>query len=178
MEKRNFRERNRLDFYKQRTIEFVPKTNSVRLIDQTSLPTKLNFINCRTVDELIFAIKNMQIRGAPAIGVAGAMGVALSFWRHRNKANLNTILDKVRSDASEIKKARPTAVNLVWGVDQALLFLKTTLSAHETDPPAVYQSLVEFVNELADKDVAANKALSTAGAVLIPNHANVLTHCK
>jgi methylthioribose-1-phosphate isomerase len=166
-----------LDFYKQRTIEFVRKTNSVRMIDQTLLPTEFRFENCKTVKELVRAIETMQVRGAPAIGVAGAMGIALSFWLNRD-AKDEQFLTRVKKDAEYIKSARPTAVNLSWGVDRTLSFLKTRLSKLSTDRITVYEELLDFVDDLADRDVEANKMLSEEGAALIPNGASVLTHCK
>jgi methylthioribose-1-phosphate isomerase len=165
----------RIDFYNQRTIEFDDETNSVRLIDQTALPTKLRFESCKTVPELITAIKTMQIRGAPAIGVAGAMGVAISF--HSNRDGGNMLLSKIKKDADSIKMARPTAVNLAWGVGEALSFVETEL-ANDSETKSVYEKLVDFVKDLANRDVKANKALSKEGAALIPNGARVLTHCN
>src|SRR5579872_2565895 len=91
----------RVNFYTQRTVEFDKRTNSIKLIDQTALPTELKFEYCRTVPEIIRAIQTMQIRGAPAIGVAGAMGVALSFKAHRKAGR--KLIAKVESDALEIK---------------------------------------------------------------------------
>ncbi len=166
-----------LDFYKQRTIEFVRETNSVKIIDQTLLPTEFRFENCKTVSDLVRAIKTMQIRGAPAIGVAGAMGVALSFRLNRDEKD-QQFLRKIERDAEFIKSARPTAVNLAWGVDRTLSFLKTRLSEENSNRNSVYGELLDFVDDLADNDVEANKRLSEEGASLIPNGASVLTHCK
>jgi methylthioribose-1-phosphate isomerase len=165
----------RLDFYTQRTIEFDEKNNSVKMIDQTALPAELLFVNCATVNDIVRSIKTMQIRGAPAIGVAGAMGIVLSF--NSNRSAGNSLLRKIEEDAVLIKDARPTAVNLAWGVDQALSFVKSELSEN-VEPEAAYKNLVKFVNRLADGDVEANKALSKAGSALIPNNASVLTHCN
>jgi methylthioribose-1-phosphate isomerase len=149
----------------------------VKLIDQTLLPGKLEIIECATVDSLVKAVKTMQIRGAPAIGVAGAMGVALSLARGV-EANLDPkqLEERIHSDARALAEARPTAVNLAWGVNSALDFLKSL--PRNMDSKTESDKLIQFVKELADKDVAANKTLSKLGRKLIRDNSCVLTHCN
>jgi methylthioribose-1-phosphate isomerase len=124
----------------------------VRLVDQRRLPVELAFLDVRTVDELCDAIRTMAVRGAPALGVAGAMGIALAATRGED-------LDDA---ASRIVATRPTAVNLAWGVRRARA---------AADPVA------EAVR-MAEEDVARNRRLGSHGAALVPPAANVLTHCN
>ncbi|MDP9070381.1 MAG: S-methyl-5-thioribose-1-phosphate isomerase [Actinomycetota bacterium] len=122
------------------------------MIDQRRLPHELAFVEAGTVDELCRAIVTMAIRGAPALGVAGAMGIALARLGGEDLARA----------ASRIVATRPTAVNLAWGVRRALA---------ADDPVA------EAVR-LAREDVARNRRLGAHGAALVPVGAQVLTHCN
>jgi methylthioribose-1-phosphate isomerase len=132
------------------TIEW--RDGVVRLIDQRRLPAELAFLDCRTVDDLCDAIATLAIRGAPALGVAGAMGVALAATRGED----------VLVAAAQLIATRPTAVNLAWGVHRAVA---------ATDPVAEAQ-------RLASDDVARNQAMGRLGADLLPVAARVLTHCN
>ena len=141
------------------TIEW--RRGRVRLIDQRALPGELRFVECASVDELCDAIRLLAVRGAPALGAAGAFGVALA---------AQTIADQsgVQAAASRLAAARPTAVNLAWGVERAL-------GAWEEGGAAA--ALAEAERVAAD-DVAANRALGGFGAELVPDGARVLTHCN
>jgi methylthioribose-1-phosphate isomerase len=132
------------------TIEWTG--DSVRLIDQRRLPGELAFLECRTVDELCEAIATLAIRGAPALGAAGAMGVALA-------AATGEPPDEA---AARLKATRPTAVNLAWGVDRALA---------AADP-------AREAARIAGDDVERNRRLGALGAQLLPQGARVLTHCN
>lgn len=132
------------------TIEW--RDGHVRLIDQRLLPGRLEFLDCRTVDELCDAISTLAVRGAPALGVAGAMGMALAAVTGENAG----------AAASRIRATRPTAVNLAWGVARGLA---------ASDPVA------EAVRT-AEDDVARNRRLGAFGADLIPQDGRVLTHCN
>ena len=132
------------------TIEW--RDGTVRLIDQRRLPEELVMLECRSVDELCAAITGLAVRGAPALGAAGAMGVALA------AATGEPLEDAAR----RLKATRPTAANLAWGVDRALA---------ASDPAA------EAVRIAAD-DVARNRRLGAHGAELLPIGARVLTHCN
>jgi methylthioribose-1-phosphate isomerase len=122
------------------------------LIDQRRLPAELAFIECRTVAEVCDAIASLAIRGAPALGVAGAMGVALA----------HIAGEDVAAAGARLLATRPTAVNLAWGVSMALA---------APDPVAEAQ-------RLAADDVARNRTLGALGAELLPVDARVLTHCN
>src|ERR1700730_5085605 len=133
-----------------RTIEW--RDGTVRLIDQRRLPEELVFIDATTVDELCDAIATLAIRGAPALGAAGAMGVALA----------SVAGQPLEEAAARIRRTRPTAVNLAWGVDRAL---------RADDPVA------EAV-AIAEEDVVRNRRLGAHGAPLLLDGARVLTHCN
>ena len=128
------------------------RDGAVRMIDQRRLPAELVFIHARTVDELCDAITGLAIRGAPALGVAGAMGVALAA-----RAG-----DDVAAAGRQLVATRPTAVNLAWGVQRALAAV---------DPLAEAEAI-------ARDDVEGNRRIGAAGAALIPDGARVLTHCN
>jgi methylthioribose-1-phosphate isomerase len=132
------------------TIEWCDGT--VRLIDQRRLPGELTFVNARTVDQLCDAIATMAIRGAPALGAAGAMGIALA-------SVTGVPLDAA---AAQLKATRPTAVNLAWGVDRA-------------------RAAVDPVSEavaVAEEDLVTNRRIGANGADLLADGTRVLTHCN
>ncbi|MGH9057039.1 MAG: hypothetical protein ACRDYY_14430, partial [Acidimicrobiales bacterium] len=128
------------------------RSGTIRLVDQRRLPGELAFVDVATVDELCEAISGLVIRGAPALGVAGAMGVAIA-------AHLG---QDVQAAASRIVETRPTAVNLRWGVERALI---------ATDP-------VRAAQEMAAEDVRRNRRLGAVGAALLADRTRVLTHCN
>ena len=132
------------------TIEW--RDGRVRLIDQRVLPERLEFVEPATVDELCEAIRTLAVRGAPALGVAGAMGMALAAVTGEDPEGA----------AARIVATRPTAVNLAWGVTRGL----------EADDP-----VAEAVR-LAEDDVARNRRLGAHGAPLVPDGGRVLTHCN
>jgi methylthioribose-1-phosphate isomerase len=133
-----------------RTIEWAG--DRVRLIDQRRLPGELTMVEATTVDELCELIVTLAVRGAPALGAAGAMGVALASVRG----------DDLDAAAEKLIATRPTATNLAWGVRRVLA---------SDDPVAEAQ-------RLADEDVVANRAIGASGLDVVPNGARVLTHCN
>ena len=132
------------------TIEW--RGDHVRLIDQRRLPGHLVFLECRSVGDLCEAITTLAVRGAPALGAAGAMGVALAAVTGADPAQA----------AAALVATRPTAVNLAWGVERALA---------AADP-------VTEAQRLADDDVARNRAIGAHGAGLLGDGARVMTHCN
>jgi methylthioribose-1-phosphate isomerase len=137
------------------------RAGRVRLIDQRQLPLRLRYLECATVDELHDAITDLAIRGAPALGAAGAYGVALA-------ATTSTTRRAVERAAARLRSARPTAVNLAHGVDLAL-------DAYGQGGPA---AALSAARAYAAADVRANRALGAFGADLVPRGARVLTHCN
>jgi methylthioribose-1-phosphate isomerase len=141
------------------TIEW--RRGRVRLVDQRALPGELRFVECASVDELCDAIASLAVRGAPALGAAGAYGVALA-------ARTLDDTDAVRAAAQRLAAVRPTAVNLSWGVERALA---------ACDDGGADAALAE-AERIAAADVAANRVLGGLGAELVPDDARVLTHCN
>jgi methylthioribose-1-phosphate isomerase len=134
------------------TIEWCDDPPRVRMVDQRVLPGRLEHLDVTTVDELCEAIRTLAVRGAPALGVAGAMGVALAAATG----------EPVEDAARRLIATRPTAVNLAWGVERALA---------ADDPRAEAE-------RLAAEDVERNRRLGHHGAELIPEGARIYTHCN
>jgi len=172
-----FMDNEKMSFYEQRTIKWDDRKNSVVMIDQTLLPNQLSFVECSDVPSIIDAIKTMKVRGAPAIGVAGAMGVALAV-QHAKARTKKELLREIEPDVIALKSARPTAVNLAWGVDRTMEELKEKLPESFLDPEIARRIAVQFVEALADSDVTTNKKLSDLGAKLFRTGDSVLTHCN
>jgi methylthioribose-1-phosphate isomerase len=128
------------------------RSGVVRLVDQRRLPAELVFVEALTVDALCDAITSLAVRGAPALGVAGAMGIALAAFLGEDRSIA----------AAQLVATRPTAVNLRWGVERALA---------AEDPVA--EALL-----LVSEDSARNRALGRVGAELLPASCKVLTHCN
>nr|WP_306531431.1 S-methyl-5-thioribose-1-phosphate isomerase [Methanobrevibacter smithii] len=133
-----------------KTLEW--EDNKLKLIDQTKLPDELTYVYCNDYKEVIVAIKDMIVRGAPAIGVAAAFGMALADLHGED-------LDKA---ADEIKAARPTAINLFWAVDRVL----------NSDDP------LEEALTMYKEDIDTNLAIGRYGAEIIEDGDTVLTHCN
>lgn len=133
------------------------KDSKLFLIDQTKLPDEVGYVECSDYKDVIDAIKTMKVRGAPAIGVAAAFGMALAELSGEDLENA----------ADAIKGARPTAVNLFWAVDRALR------AANSDSGSALKEAL-----KMYDEDVETNRALGRYGSVVIDDGDTVLTHCN
>jgi methylthioribose-1-phosphate isomerase len=138
------------------------------------------YVTCRTYQEVAEAIRSMVIRGAPAIGVAAAMGVALGV----KNSGARTIPD-LRADfgkiAETIGKTRPTAVNLFWAIERMRTVFNNSLSCTLSDAQAiavVKASLEDEAKRILAEDIAINKAMGRHGATLMPDSGTVLTHCN
>jgi len=149
------------------TIEWTPE--GVVMIDQTRLPRETVFVTCRDYLEVAEAIRTMIIRGAPAIGVAAAMGVALGALKSDNlEADMPVICET-------LAQTRPTAVNLFWAIDRMKRVYAETKSA---GPAAVREKLVAEAQLVRADDIAINQAIGRHGAPLVPDGKTVLTHCN
>ncbi|WNY23546.1 Methylthioribose-1-phosphate isomerase [Methanimicrococcus hongohii] len=156
-----------------RTIEWDDSDSSVKMIDQTLLPGELKIIKCKNIAELCEAIQSLRIRGAPALGVCGAFGVALS----AQLSSANTVegmLKDMKAAGEAIKKTRPTAINLSWGVDRVLQIAEE----EGMDPRLIQNISLEVAKNMADEDVATNKKIGKNGAKLLRDGDVVLTHCN
>ena len=156
-----------------RTIEWLPDSDSVRLIDQRKLPNQLVYLNIYSAGEMAEAIQTMAIRGAPALGVAGAMGLALEARRlfPKNKTDYRA---ELREAAKMLRSARPTAVNLSWGVERLLALVNSSAIA-ESD---LADRLREEAQKMAEEDVATNLRMAEFGASLIADGDTILHHCN
>jgi methylthioribose-1-phosphate isomerase len=146
-----------------RTIDWVD--GDIVIVDQVALPREERVLRLHTVAEVVEAIRRLAVRGAMAIGVAGALGVALAGLRARESgADVDAALDAA---AAALIDARPTAVNLAWGVERAL-------AARSGGPDAILAAALRMVED----DIAANKAIGRRGAALLSGARRVLTHCN
>ncbi len=155
-----------------RTLEWTDE--GVRFIDQRKLPTEETYVTCRTYEEVAEAIRNMTVRGAPAIGVSAAMGVALGALRARvsSVADLRPEFDRI---CEVIGGTRPTAVNLFWAIRRMRdVFYR---SAH-LPLTQLQQALVTEAQQMYLEDIAANQAIGRHGGNLLPASGGVLTHCN
>ncbi|MBP7669285.1 MAG: S-methyl-5-thioribose-1-phosphate isomerase [Candidatus Eisenbacteria bacterium] len=155
----------------------------IRLLDQTQLPDREIFLEIRDTAALVEAIVALRIRGAPAIGVAGAYGVALAASnaargeRAQNPAASLRALAAVEEEAGRLRNARPTAVNLAWGVDRALRRYRHSIQAGSAPREAAAAALAE-ARAIHEEDLAMSRAMGAAGAALLSPGARVLTHCN
>jgi methylthioribose-1-phosphate isomerase len=151
------------------TIEWTPE--GVVMIDQTRLPLHEEYVTCRTYQEVAVAIKDMIIRGAPAIGVAAAMGVALGV----QQANGECLDSQIETICDTLARTRPTAVNLFWAIDR-MKNLYVSLRGKPLDE--IRARLVQEAKLIREEDIAINRAIGQNGAPLVPDHKTVLTHCN
>jgi methylthioribose-1-phosphate isomerase len=139
------------------------------MIDQTRLPRETVYVTCRSYVEVADAIRTMIIRGAPAIGVAAAMGVAIGALQARDlEAEMPAICET-------LAKTRPTAVNLFWAIDR-MRKLYESLRGQPLD--AIRGRLVREAQQIKLEDIAINRAIGANGAPLVPDGKTVLTHCN
>jgi methylthioribose-1-phosphate isomerase len=148
--------------------------SGVRFIDQTKLPMEEVYVTCKTHEQVADVIRNMVVRGAPAIGVAAAMGIALGVKNSKAEtgADLKKDFDQI---ADIIGKTRPTAVNLFWAIGR----MKDKFEYLRMSPvPQIKQALIEEAQRMHAEDIAANQAMGRHGATLMPASGGVLTHCN
>jgi methylthioribose-1-phosphate isomerase len=151
------------------TIEWTPA--GVVMIDQTRLPLHEEFVICRTYEDVAAAIRNMVIRGAPAIGVAAAMGVALGV-AHADGGDLDAQMERI---CDTLARTRPTAVNLFWAIDR-MRKLYQSLRGRPLDE--IRERLAVEAQQMRLEDIAINRAIGRNGADLVPDGKTVLTHCN
>ena len=146
----------------------------VRFIDQTKLPTEETYVTCKTYEQVADVIRNMVVRGAPAIGVAAAMGIALGMKNSKAETggDLKKDFDQI---CDAIGKTRPTAVNLFWAIRR----MTEKFDRLRVRPiPLIKQALIEEAQRMHAEDIAANQAMGRHGATLMPSSGGVLTHCN
>ncbi|MDA4136332.1 MAG: S-methyl-5-thioribose-1-phosphate isomerase [Thaumarchaeota archaeon] len=159
------------DFFTLRTVLW--DDGHVRMIDQTLLPQRLVYKSFETWEGVADAIRRMVVRGAPAIGVAAAMGVAVA--AQNSKANTREeLLKDIGRAADGLRSTRPTAVNLFWGIDRVVVAVKATPGGVDK----VVQAAVSTAVEMAEEDVAANRRLGKIGEKLLDDGDVVMTQCN
>jgi len=150
------------------------KNNSVILIDQKVLPVAERYVTCRSYQEIISAIKDLTVRGAPAIGVAAAMGAALGALRlpslppEKFRRKFITICD-------EIAQARPTARNLFWALERMKEYLDQAIQTGKKD---LVKELIDEAKNIYAEDIEANRQMGKHGSKLLADGDNILTHCN
>lgn len=155
-----------------RTVEW--DFGAVKMIDQRALPWKLEVVRLDTVEGVAESIRNMTVRGAPAIGAAAAFGMALAAMRSESDT-IETLIRDLQADGELLKAARPTAVNLAWAVDR---LLEIALSGEFNDVKDLREVLLLAAQQIADDDVAINRRIGARGAALVNDGATVLHHCN
>jgi len=146
----------------------------VRMIDQRKLPSRIEWYVCRGYRDVIKAIEKMVIRGAPAIGVAAAMGLALGGFSIRTKSTA-TFMDKFKKMGQEMLLARPTAVNLRWAVERMVVLVERMKTVPVDEIKSV---LKEESEKILAEDIEINRRMGLNGQELVPAKATILTHCN
>jgi len=153
-----------------RTVEW--KNNKVIMIDQTKLPNELVFVEYDNYNQVANAIRNLVVRGAPAIGVSGAFGLALAALQSDSTTKENLI-----SDLQKAKKilfeTRPTAVNLAWGLEKIMKIVESGNSVDE-----IKSLVIETSKKMADEDIEINRTMGKFGSELFENNDTIMTHCN
>ena len=155
-----------------KTIEYIGGT--VRMIDQTRLPLEKVFVDCHSVEEVGHAIKTMIIRGAPAIGVAAAMGTSLAA-ESINAESFDSFYSQLEKKCDVLALSRPTAVNLFWAIER---MKKLALENRHLPIPDLKERIREESLTIYEEDIAANRAIGAHGRSLIKDGDTILTHCN
>lgn len=144
---------------------------SLRLLDQTKLPATITWVECQTHEDVALAIRQMIVRGAPAIGAAAAYGLVLAAQTCA-ESNLVSCAEIMADAGAKLQATRPTAVNLAWAIDRMLSV------AAGTGGQNLALRLEHEANTIAEEDVQVNRVLGRLGAELVPASARILTHCN
>jgi methylthioribose-1-phosphate isomerase len=148
--------------------------SGVRFIDQTKLPTEETYVLCKTHQQVADVIRNMVVRGAPAIGVAAAMGIALGV-KNSTASTVGELKAEFDQISDVIAKTRPTAVNLFWAIAR----MRDRFESLRIRPvPQIQQALIDEARRMHAEDIRANQAMGRHGAALMPASGGVLTHCN
>ncbi|HWZ00929.1 MAG TPA: S-methyl-5-thioribose-1-phosphate isomerase [Edaphobacter sp.] len=156
------------------TLEWLP--TGVNFLDQTKLPLEETYVLATDYKQVATVIRDMIVRGAPAIGVSAAMGMAIGIDRS-TATTLPALTEEVAVIAKTLAETRPTAVNLFWGIDE-IRNLYNTLAAKNTPIPEIKAAVVAKARRMYDEDIAACKQMGAHGASLLPTAGTVLTHCN
>lgn len=149
--------------------------NKVKMIDQLKIPHSFEFVDIKTSEEMFVAIRDMIVRGAPAIGISGAHGVSLGALELRQETDIATFLEKLTKIGEYLKSSRPTAVNLAWAVDRQIEVAK---NSNAKTVEEIVKEIIENGVKLENEDIEINKKIGDFGAEVVPQGATILTHCN
>ena len=153
-----------------KTIEW--KDNSVIMIDQTKLPTILKYVTFTDYNQVADAIRTLVVRGAPAIGVSGAFGLALAALQS-DATDKNTLISYLENAKKVLFETRPTAVNLAWGLEKIMQIAKNANSVDQ-----LRTNVVEYAKKMAEEDIQINMAMGKNGSELFNDNDTIMTHCN
>jgi methylthioribose-1-phosphate isomerase len=156
------------------TLEWLP--TGINFLDQTKLPLEETYVLATDYKQVATVIRDMIVRGAPAIGVSAAMGMAIGIDRS-TATTLPALTAEVAVIAKTLAETRPTAVNLFWGIDE-IRNLYNELAAKNTSIAEIKSAVVAKAQRMYDEDIAACKQMGANGAALLPKEGTVLTHCN
>ena len=148
------------------------KDNSVIMIDQTKLPNILEYVTYTDYNQIADAIRNLVVRGAPAIGVSGAFGLALAALQS-NTTEKDELIIFLENAKKILFETRPTAVNLVWGLDKIMEVAKQATTVDQ-----IRINVVDTAKKMAEEDIEINMAMGKNGSELFDDNDTVMTHCN
>jgi len=153
-----------------KTIEW--KNNSVIMIDQTKLPNVLEYVTFTDFNQVADAIRTLVVRGAPAIGVSGAFGLALAALQSKSTEK-NELISDLENAKKILFETRPTAVNLAWGLEKIMEVAKASSTIDE-----IRKNVVEYAKKMAEEDIQINMAMGKNGSELFNDNDTIMTHCN
>lgn len=151
------------------------KNNKVKMIDQLKIPHSFEFVDIETSGQMYHAIKDMIVRGAPAIGISGAHGVSLGALELKSEINKQIFIQKLKEISEYLKSSRPTAVNLAWAVDKQFEVAQNSKSDIVEE---IIQEVIENGIRLENEDIEINQKIGYFGSEIVPLGATILTHCN
>ena len=160
---------------KIRTIEWIREAGGgfSRMVNQLLIPYEFEYVDIKSSNDMFDAIKTMIVRGAPAIGIAGAHGVALSAMELSDIQDFEEFKTKLYEKCDYINSSRPTAVNLAWAIEKQKEVIATAQNIQET-----VDKLIDNAIKLELEDIEINKKIGDFGAEVVPHGATILTHCN
>jgi methylthioribose-1-phosphate isomerase len=157
------------------TLEWT--ADGVRFLDQTRLPLEETYVLANTSDEVATVITTMVVRGAPAIGVAAAMGMAVGV-KNSHATTVPALTEEVEAMAKTLAATRPTAVNLFWAIERMRGRFYQLAAQPGITVDAIKEELISEARSMYDEDIAACRTMGANGAPLMPETGGVLTHCN
>src|SRR3990170_1854547 len=148
--------------------------NQLKMIDQRILPGRFEIVSFKDHVSVVQAIKDMVVRGAPAIGAAAAFGLALAGYESASSSS-RELLDDLQAASNTLKAARPTAVNLAWALDRVM---RVSTMKEDKSADELRQLILDEAQRIADEDVEINKRMAEHGAALINDGDTVIHHCN